>query len=364
MLLGNKRSAKSAIKPWHLFAFLGLIFILFFTSVGTNLQSGINDNIPGGQQQTTQTSGLVSVSKTIQLTGFDSNAGSNCGAVTINLYDPASRNLLESLTASSAGVATSGNTYDTGDNIVVRISGNSKVTQYFPMTVPAMDYGSSIASSTNNVAIYCVTLGAWTMTNTGTGGTTFTSGTTYLIDAFTGGSVTITTTLSETTANAGYVSTKDIINPYVVGGVQQELYQYFVIRMTTTGTSLTINGWPRSVLFGSTTTKTVICPDGLSGMGYDSAYTVVSNAQSQGIRDTQCTGALSLKTIGNTNYGGAVTFVWSVADGALGSGSTQLLTLGMFYYYDPAYLKENNDGGPNDTQSGSDFTITFLSNDA
>jgi len=71
-----------------------------------------------------------------------------------------------------------------------------------------------------------------------------------------------------------------------------------------------------------------------------------------------------IKTIGNTNYGGTAAFTWSVADGALGSGSTQLLTLGMFYYYDPAYLKENNDGGPNDTQSGSDFTITFLSNDA
>src|SRR3990167_3547846 len=313
----SKRSAKSAIKPWHLFAFLGIVFVLFFTSVGTNLQSGIDDAIPSGQQ-TTQTSGLVSVSKTIQFTAFDSNVGSNCGAVTVNVYDPVSRNLLESLTASSAGVATSGNQYRTGDNINVRISGNSRVTQYFPVTVPAMDYGSSIASTSNIVAIYCITLGAWTMVNTGTGGTTFVTGTTYLIDAFSGGSVTITTTLSETTANAGYVSTKDIINPYVVGGVQNELYQYFVIRMTTTGTSLTINGWPRSTLFGTTTTKTVICPDGLSGNGYGTAYTVTTNAQSQGIRDTQCTGALSLKTIGNTNYGGTASFVWSVADGALG----------------------------------------------
>jgi hypothetical protein len=227
-----------------------------------------------------------------------------------------------------------------------------------------MDYGSSIASTSNIVAIYCITLGAWTMTNTGTGGTTFTSGTTYLIDAFTGDSVTITTTLAETTANAGYVTTKDIINPYVVGGVQQELYQYFVIRLTTTGTSLTVSGWPRSVLFGTTTTKTVICPDGLSGNGYGTAYTVTTNAQSQGIRDTQCTGALSLKTIGTTNYGGSVSFTWSVSDGALGSGSTQDLVLGMWYYYDPAYLKETNSGGPNDTQSGSDFTITFRSNDA
>lgn len=318
----------------------------------------------GDTTSATTTQGLVSVQKTIQFTAFNTLSGSNCGAVTVNLYEPASRDQLESLTASSSGVATSGNIYATGKNLVLRISGNSMVTTYFPMTVPAMDYGSSIASTTNNVALYCVTLGAWTMTNAGTGGTTFSTGAVYIIDQFSGDTVTITTTLSETTTNAGYITSKDITNPFKdSSGATKELYQYFVVRLTTTGSSLSITGWPRSVLFGSTTTKTAICPDGLSGTGYGSAYTVTTNSQSQGVRDSICTGALSIKTIGNTNYGGSSSFSWGVTRSGLGSGSTQLLTLGMWYYYSPDYLKDNNDGGPNDTQSGSDFNITFLARD-
>lgn len=301
--------------------------------------------------------GLVNVIKPVQFTCFDAFAGSNCGAVTVKLYQGSSTILLETLTASSSGVATTGNSYPTGTAMTIAVSGNSKVTEYLPFAVPGMDANSAISASNNIVAIYAVALGTWTITMTGTGGTTITSGKTYITTGFTGSSAVITVTISETASNAGYKSSNDITNPYAGASA---LFQGMGIQMDDGGVqNVAISGLPRSTVRGSTNYYFTTCNDGISGngIGLGGAFKVVPNTQSAGTADAICSGALSLQTLGNTNYGGSTAFSYTVAAGS--GGSAETISHKLYYYYDWGYFLINGNGGPNAVQAGSTFTMAW-----
>ena len=340
--------ARGGIKPWQLFAALAIFGIILIAIVSPSSFSGVN---PGSQQ--TQI-GKVVVTKPLQLGCVDPVAGANCGAVTVALYQGSSNNLLETLTATSSGIATSTNSYTSGAQLTLKVSGNSKVTEYLPFTVPtAYITDTNILSS-----IYAVTLGAWTQVFTGTAGTSFTSGNTYSLGQFSGNTVTITNAISETTSNAGYKSSYDVTNL---------INQYWVVQVDDGGGAssstqyATVNGLPHLTRLGNTNYYFVICPDGLSGGGIGSAFKVVSGSQSAGTFDSVCSGALTLQTIGNQVFGGAASFSFSIALGSLTGGNVETFQFKMYYYADPAYFTSNGNLGTNAVQSGSTFTIKIRS---
>ena len=346
-----QRNARMTTGQWVLIILiLGGGFLFFSGAVKLPTSSITTDNPPAAV-------GLVNVIKPIQFSCFDAFAGANCGAVTVALYQGASTVLLETLTASSSGVATTGNSYPTSTAMTIKVSGNSKVTEYLPFTVPGMDANSAISAANNVVAIYAVTLGTWTITVTGTGGTTITSGKTYITTGFTGSSAVITITISETASNAGYKSSHDITNPYTG---TSSLFQGMGIQMDDGGTqNIALSGLPRSTVRGSTNYYWVTCNDGIKGNGISltGAFKVVPNTQSAGTADSICSGSLSQQTLGNTNYGGTTAFSYTVAAGA--GGGAETVSHKLYYYYDWGYFLINGNGGPNAAQSSTTFTMAW-----
>ncbi len=338
--------ARSSIKPWHLAAAVVLIVLVVGLQPGGFL-SGLSTTQSGNQP------GKVVVTKTITFACVDSIAGANCGAVTIALYQGTTNTLLETLTASSAGVIASTNTYTSGTALTLKVSGNSKVTEYIPFTAPT----GYVTDTTENVGIYAITLGAWTQSFTGTGGTTFSSSTTALhgLNGFSGNQVTINANIAETTASAGYKASYDIINL---------LNQYWLVQIDDGGGAnsntqfATVNGLTHLTVLGNTHYNFVVCPDGLAGNGGNTRYTIQLNSQTQGSFDGICSGSLSGFTSGNTVAGYNAAYTFTVAVGGL-TTSAETFQFKMYYYADWGYFVTNGNLGPSATQSGSTFTIKF-----
>ena len=341
----TRRRAETSLSTW--IAIGAVVIILLAVTGYISLPNASVSNV-----QTTGAKGVV-VTKPLQLGCVDPVAAANCGAVTVTLNAGSSNNVLETLTATSSGVATSTNSYTSGTQLNVRVSGNSKANQYLPFTVP-----TAYTTDTNIVAtIYAVTLGAWTQVFTGTGGTTFTSSTTqnHGLNGFSGNTVTITVSISETTNNAGIKSSYDVNNL---------LNLYWLIQIDDGGGAATstlyatVNGLPNLSKVGNTNYYFVVCPDGLSGSGIGTPYKVVTGSQSAGSFSSICSGSLTLQTIGNQVFGGSAGFSFSIAVGSL-TTSVETFQFKMYYYSDPAYFVTNGNLGPSATQSGSTFTIRF-----
>ena len=356
MMNGGIKSRAARTKPWHLFVGLAVIVIIVLAATSSS-SNVIKDNLAvvTGTQTGTQVNtneNLCSVSKPMQLTAFNSFTGSALNAPQIELRTGTTPyGLVQNASASSSGVVTTAATYTTGTPLKLHTYAASTVRQWLDFTVPAMTCGDN---STNNVAsIYAVVLGAWTPQVTGAG-STFTDGIRYTINGFTGQSVDITFTLSEDTANAGYKTSFDPI---------RNVYYDFVIELSTTGTSLTIEGFQKSAVKGSTTYYFKVCPDGLSGSGSGKtagtgafAVSVGSDSKSQALG---CTGSLSEQTVGTDVIGGIAAFTFTVKQGALTGGTTQ--DLDVVYRRNADYQKyiDSNDYGPYDAQVGSTFDLNW-----
>lgn len=301
------------------------------------------------------------MTKTVTFQCTDSIAGATCGAVTIALYQGTTNTLLETLTASSTGSVASGNTYTSGTRLTLKISGNSKVTSFIPLIVPT----GYVTDTTENVAVYAVTLGAWTQAFTGTGGTTFTSSTSLLhgLNGFTGSTVTMNAVVAETTASAGYKASYDIVTL---------LNQYFLIQIDDGGGAssstlyATVVGLPHLTKTGNTNYYFVVCPDGLTGSGGGDGsggtnrYTIQNGNQVQGSFDGICAGSLSGFTSGNTVAGYNAAYSFTIAVGSL-TTSIETFTFTTAYYADWGYFQTNGNLGPNvvkGTGNGA-FVIKF-----
>ena len=358
-VMHNNRAARSrAIKPIHLFAAVALIVIIFlaFTPTPNPVNQAISQQVSTTAVNTNLN--LCSVSKPIQFTAYDGLAGTALNAPTIAVRTGVSPYTQQSsAAASSSGVLTTGASYTTGTALKIVTSGASTSQNQIDFTVPPMTCGDN---ATNNVvALYAITLGAWTTTMTGTGGTTLSTGKQYLITAFAGNSVDITFTLSETTSNAGYKTSFDYVN-----GV----WNYFVFEMSTAGTALGIDGFPKTALKGSTSYYFAICPDGITGQGFGSqggtgAYTAqTGTGQSKGVTTNNCVGSLSSQTVGTTNYGGTAAVKFTVKQGSQAKGdAAQTLTFKNWRYADVDNYITKNTYGPDVTQTGSTITLLFIS---
>jgi hypothetical protein len=351
----KRRAVSRGLKPWELFAALGILIIFLFVAFTPSGQklSGL-----GGTGSTGPTTG-ISADLPIAWQCYDALTGSNCGAVTISVFLGTASAPAETLVASASGSATSGHAYQTGTALTVEVSGNGKVTEFLPFTVPPV---SSTSQTTNPVTLYAITLGSWTQSLTGTNGaTTFVSGSQYALSTFTGSSTTITDSITESTNNAGYKNSYDIVNL---------INQYFVVRVDDGGGAssgsqyLALSGLANNVKVGNTNYYFEVCPDGLiSGFGTTqvSSGNYISVGGNSFGSSSGCTGSgLSLQTVGTTTSGGAVAFSFTVKQGSLTTGNVETLSFKMFYYTDPAYFAANGGNmGPNAVQTGSTFTIKF-----
>lgn len=357
-LIHNRAARGRAIKPIHLFGAVALIAILFlaFTPTPNAINQAISQQVSNTASVNTNLN-LCSVTKPLSLTAYNGLAGTALNAPTIAIFTGSSPYTQQSsAAASSAGVLTTGASYTTGTTLKIRTIDASLARNQIDFTVPPMTCGDN---ATNNVvAIYGIVLGAWTTTMTGTGGTTLSTGKQYLITAFTGNTVDITFTLSETTANAGYKSSFDYVN-----GV----WNYFVFEMSTAGTALGLDGFLKTALKGSTSYYFAICGDGISGQGYGSsggtgAYTAQSGTgQSKGVT-SNCVGSLSSQTIGTSVYGGTAAIKFTVKQGSQAKGdAAQTLTFKYWSYADVDNYINKNTYGPDVTQVGSSITLSFVS---
>ena len=357
MMNGGIKSRPARTKPWQLF--LGLAVIVIIVLAATSSSSNVvKDNLAvvtgtGTQTAINTNENLCSVTKPMQITAFNAYSGAALNAPQVEIRSgSAPHGLSQNVSASSSGVVTTASAYTSGTPLKVMTYAASTVRQWLDVTVPPMTCGDN---STNNVmSIYAIVLGAWTATVTGTGGTTFTDGTIYNISEFTADTVDISFTLSETTANAGYRTSFDPI---------RNAYYGFVIEVSTTGNSLSITGFQKSAVKGSTTYYFKACPDGVSGTGFGKTggqgqFQVKVGTDSQGYAQG-CTGSLSAQTIGTDVIGGTASFTFTVAQGALASGSSQNLDTQWRRNADINKFINENDYGAYDAQVGSTFDLDF-----
>ena len=350
----KQRVAKT--KPWQFL--LGLVVIVIIVLAATSSSSNvIKDNlavVTGTQTGTgiNTNLNLCSVTKPMQLTAFNAFSGAALNANQLEIRSGSSPyGLVQNASASSSGVVTTASAYTTGTKLKLHTYAASTVRQWLDFTVPSQTCGDN---STNNIAsYYAIVLGAWTSQVTGAG-STFTDGSRYLISEFTGDSVDITFNLSEDTANAGYKTSFDPI---------RNVYYNFVIELSTTGTSLTIEGFQKSAIKGSTTYYFKTCPDGLTGSGFGStggtgAFAVQVGADSQG-QAIGCNGSLSEQTIGTTVAGGIASFTFTIKQGALTGSATQDLDIIYRRNADVTNYINTNDYGPYDAQVGSTFDLNW-----
>ena len=355
---GGIKSRPAKTKPWQLF--LGLFILIVIVLAATSSSSNIvKDNlavVTGTGTTTTSLNtneNLCSVSKPMQVTSFNALSGAALNANQLEIRNGASPyTVIQNASASSSGVVTTAATYTTGTALKMQTYAASTVRQWLDFTVPPMTCGDN---ATNNVvSIYAIVLGAWTPQVTGAG-STFQDGPRYLITQFTGNSVDITFTLAEDTANAGYKTSFDPI---------RNAYYNFVIELSTAGTSLTIEGFQKSAVKGSTTYYFKVCPDGLKGSGSGKtagtgAFAVSVGSQSVGTA-LGCNGSLTEQTVGTDVIGGVAAFTFTIKQGALTAGVTQDLDVRWLRNADIDKYIATNDYGPYDAQVGSTFDLNFV----
>lgn len=363
----HKRVAARGISKKDYYIGLGVLALFLLLIYGSTIQTNTASVIGGkgfSTSTTTSGGGLCAAALPVQGTIIDALTGSVVNAPTLNIYqgilNPASP------TVSSGGVFTTGGGYNTGTTLLLKISGASTVTEYLPFIVPPITCGSN--QSNNVVNIYTITLGSWTITAAGQGGTTFTSGNQYFLSqlpAGAGGTNTITITFSESNNNQGYHSTVDILN---------NLVQNFVVQIKDTATGLSLSGLPRSQTVGTTRYWLINCADGISGQGYGSGtsgvFAVGTSGDSAGAATTNpatgaslqypstgpdsiCQGVLSQQKIGNAVTGGTAYFSFGVSKGSLASGSSETLSITGNDYSSISFFQSQTSLGPNTAAVGA-----------
>jgi len=317
----------STIKPWHIFAAILLLFILFATPVGATINNALfgksASTIPGGGQTP---SNLVDVNKPLQIAVEDPLNGIAISGATVKIIQGTTT--METLTTSSTGIATSSLPYKSGTNLVLEVIATNYVTRFVPVTVPQMSPSDAQALTTNFVSLRDVKLGTpsiQVMYN----GVNY-AGTTLNFTTLGVTSVTLTVSIYNTLPNSGWISSYDPVN-------QQNLN--LVAQLYTTGSSVALTGLS-SVLRGTSTYYLQKVND-----GYSNGQVVA--------------GGFSSQSIGGATTGGVFTYTFTIAKGSLAHGQTQAFTLQLYQSADPNLFAQTGTYGPDAAALGSAITVTF-----
>lgn len=298
------------------------------------------------------------------------SSGNAIASATIRIIDPLSLGTRESPATGSDGTVTTSNVFTTGESFVCYSAPTNFVTMYQPCFVPPI--ASTAAQVTSiNVPLYDIRLGVYSTSASVTGGTTWTS--TFSSYSFANTAldqIVASFTETETTNNAGYISTYNIVdkvnllmcvefNDGAAATATFDGYQYYVKVGTTSyyiycfadGFSTISNNW---ALKTSGITSTFA--KDLTGR-----YVSEAPDQSQVFTHNGITasGSSSMQLAGNTAIGGSVTFQLTMNKGSMTAGGTVTLQHKLYRYYDPVYFLAFGNGGPAAAQVGSTLTITL-----
>ena len=295
---------------------LVLLGIWFFwpqiSSYMPNLQQG---NIAAPTQ--TPASNQVAVMKPLQVAVVDPVAGSAVSSATVKIYQGTV--LKESLTTDSTGKATSTLPYKSGTVLSFEIiNGNSK--EWKTITVPYMSPQDAQSLTTNFIDLPFFTLGTYSIKVMDQFGNVYASGGTINFTALGADTITLTISVYNSQDNTGYVSSYDPIN---------KVNWYAYLLASTSGTSVSVTGFEKSVQRGTTTYYMVHVPDdGLT---------------------RQLVGQQYVKP-------GTWSYSITINKGSLAAGSTQSFTITLWAYFDPNYFANNGVGSP-DALSLATFTL-------
>ena len=387
---------------------LGLTIILLFAySQGAFSQYGFKPGAitgPGsgatctastGNTYTIQSAGYqCGTGLTLALQVSDPLAGSGLNAPVNTLYQGTTQ--IDTCTGSSTGGCNSALTnYQTGMQVWDKIALSNYPTIYVPIVVPPIPVSATLATSVN-IPLYDYQIGAMSMTVIGSGGTSIASGQVYWWAADTLTQVTLSTTLTETSNNKGWISTYDFID-----GVMNNL----VLEISDGGGAssnsqyLTVSGPEYTYKAGVTNYWQYVLPDGRAnqvnvqtgtspGAAWSSAqyfptggfgqgsYAVptsgplITGGSSNGpaAGSTGLSGASTCQLISTTNYGCSLSFQTTVGKGNLAAGQQIILTYKLWENYDQNYFAKSGgtanpvSGQPTAANIGSSSTFTIKFN--
>lgn len=280
-------------------------------------QTGQTGTTPGQVVQT----GLVPVTKPVDLTVQDRLAGGAIASGTAYLYNPTTKMLLETLTVGSDGTISSNLAYLSGTNLAIRITKSGYVDTWIPVSVPMMSAVDAESLTVNAIPIYQKNVGTGSVAAVlGSNGSALTDEALYNI---TSTDLSIAMTLTNTEDNSGWSKSYDLLN-----GVNQGLWA----KIYCNNSDLAITGYQRAVTRGSTTYYFIEIPES----------------------------SFDKQKIGNEypTYKGSYGFTLNVDMGSLSDGEVERLTVDIMDYFDPDYFALNGNGGPNQAEL-CDFILDF-----
>lgn len=349
-----------------------IVLILIALGVGILYGGGYFNHFTAanvnGNQNTAQNGQLTSTTLPLQFSFTDPFAATLITAVNpvATVYTP-SGNFLGSCTSASGSCTTTGVSFTSGQNIVVKVAVATYVTEWIPITVPFVPNGAAALTSIP-VSIYQLKLGSW-VTTFNIGGTNAYSGASktlfeYKYNFTSTASQSVTATFSYKTANTGYLGCNsgtglqyDVIN---------RVCQSVVMQISDTGSGLSVTGMPRTYSTGSSRYWWAVMPSGVGmapttngGMGGLGVVGSPGFTSSASTSDPNTAGSLSTQTIGNSIYGGTATATFTVQQGSVASGSTENTIITLYVNADPNYFPSNNNLGPNNANASTPFTIVW-----
>lgn len=302
------------LKTWHIL----LLGLLIFAWYGGYIKFETQSIATVTQTETAALEG-VAVNKPLLISVVDPIAGQSVASATVKIYDGTT--LMETLTTGSNGQVTTAMPYPSGKRLNIYIeSGNSK--KWVTITVPYMNQADAQATSTNYVTLPFFTLGTYSIKVIDQFGNVYTSGGTLNFTTLGSDTVSLTIQIYNTQDNTGYESSHDPIS---------NVDWKAVFRAYATNPSFIVSGFERNVERGTTSYYLKVIPD--DGL----------------IR--QKVGTQYVKP-------GVYTFTITLQKGSLAAGSSEVLTLDLFAYFDPNYFATTGIGS-NDQLQLATFTLNI-----
>ena len=312
-----------------------LVIVAFGSAVGFyGYNWAIQNNVIKSPTTTTTTTttpgnGYVSVDDPLQINLLLPFTGTYGSGDTVAIIE--SGHIVETLTTSSSGAATSNEAYPSGTSLILKVSGTGLVTEWVPVTVPQMLAASAQTQSVNRITVNDVAIGTPSVQIVYSGNGNNYAGRTFNFSAIGVTSATFTVTIYNTAANSGWIDSFDSVN---------NQNSYMISSLSTAGSSVSVTGAQQSV-----------------GRGGSTYYlNQINSGYSNGAATA---GGFSTYTSGGQTIGGVYSYTITVGVGSLTHGNSQSFTLQLYKNADPSLYASQGTFGPDSSTIGSSTTITF-----
>ena len=318
------RQAKGIKMGTFLALFIILVLSVMVGIYGYNYV--VQQNIIKSPVQPPTNSNLIGVNKPIEIAVNDPLQGVALSGASIKVLEGTV--VMETLTTSGAGIATTALPYQSGTSLILEVSASGYVTEYVPVVVPQMTPQDAQAQADNYLHVTDIQVGVPSI-QINYAGTNYAAST---LNFTTLGisSATLTVTIYNTKVNSGWVNSYDPINAQNLN-IEAEL--------STTGSSVSVTGLS-SISRGTSTYYLQQVNSGFNGNSVQ-------------------VGGFSTSSSGGQTIGGVFTYSFTVSKASLAHGSTQSFTLQLYQGADGSLFISSGTFGPDATSLGSSTTITF-----